>query len=232
MKILTVIPAFNEEKCIYEVIESIKALNIGVDILVVNDGSSDGTYLEAVRAGARVINLPLNLGIGGAVQTGYIYACERGYDIVIQIDGDGQHDPADISRLVKLIEDGSADMVIGSRFVEDTKYIPGSVRRVGISFFSRLVSRLCGKSYYDTTSGYRAVNKKVIKLFSCYYPKDYPEVETIVYASNRGIRIREIPVEMRKRQGGRSSITPVKSIYYMLKVTFALLFQPENEVIS
>ena len=226
MKVMVVIPAYNEEKNIFRVIKAVKGNNPEVDVVVINDGSRDCTGLEAERAGAFVINLPQNLGIGGAVQTGYIYASRKGYDAVIQIDGDGQHDPKDLYRLIALIEKDEADMVIGSRFANKTDYESTKMRLLGINFFSKLVSFVCKKDFFDTTSGYRAVNKKVIDIFARYYPRDYPEVETIVYAAKRGVRIVEISVDMNKRQGGKSSITPLRSIYYMLKVTCAILLQP------
>ena len=226
MKTMVAIPAYNEEKNIFRVVKAVKNNNPEVDVVVINDGSRDCTGLEAQKAGAFVINLAQNLGIGGAVQTGYIYASRRGYDAVIQIDGDGQHNPKDLSRLIDSIAKDEADMVIGSRFVKKTGYESSKMRKLGIDFFSKLVSLVCGRDFFDTTSGYRAVNKKVIELFSRYYPRDYPEVETIVYASRMGIRIKEIPVNMDKRQGGKSSITPLKSIYYMIKVTCAILLQP------
>ncbi|MBM7868761.1 glycosyltransferase involved in cell wall biosynthesis [Clostridium pascui] len=226
MKVMVAIPAYNEEKNIYRVVNSVRCNNPEVDVVVINDGSRDLTEVEAQRAGAFVINLPQNLGIGGAVQTGYIYAERKGYDVVIQVDGDGQHDPKDLSRLIESIEKGEADMVIGSRFAEKTDYVSSKMRWVGINFFSKLVSFVCRRNYFDTTSGYRAVNKKVINIFAGYYPRDYPEVETIVYASKRGVRIKEISVDMKKRQGGKSSITPLKSIYYMIKVTCSILLQP------
>lgn len=226
MKIMVAIPAYNEEKNISGVVKAVKFHHPEVDVVVINDGSRDRTGLEAQRAGAFVINLPQNLGIGGAVQTGYIYAKAKGYDAVIQIDGDGQHDPKDLSRLIDSIAKDEADMVIGSRFVKKTDYESSKMRRLGINFFSKLVSIACRRDFYDTTSGYRAVNKKGIELFSEYYPRDYPEVETIVYASKMGIRVKEISVDMNKRKGGKSSITPLKSIYYMIKVTCAVLLQP------
>lgn len=226
MKIMVVIPAYNEEKNISGVVKAVKSHHPEVDAVVINDGSRDRTGLEAQGAGAFVINLPQNLGIGGAVQTGYIYAKTKGYDAVIQIDGDGQHNPKDLSRLIDSIAKGEADMVIGSRFVKKTDYESSKMRKLGINFFSKLVSIACRRDFYDTTSGYRAVNKKGIELFSRYYPRDYPEVETIVYASKMGIRIKEISVDMNKRLGGKSSITPLKSIYYMIKVTCSILLQP------
>lgn len=226
MKIMTVIPAYNEEKNIYKVVQSVTHYHPEIDVVVVNDGSRDNTCFEAKKAGACVINLPQNLGIGGAVQTGYLYAQKNNYDVVVQIDGDGQHNPKDLSKLIEVIESNTADMAIGSRFIEKTDFKSGKIRKLGINFFSKFVSFVCMEDFHDTTSGYRAVNRKVIELFSNYYPNDYPEVETIVYASKRNIRIKEISVDMDKRQGGKSSITPLKSIYYMIKVTCAILLQP------
>lgn len=230
MKCLIIIPAYNEEKNIYNVITSIRNNNVFADVIVVNDGSKDNTYFEAKKAGAEVINLNENLGIGGAVQTGYIYALNKGYDVAVQIDGDGQHDPKDLENLVKQMEKSNFDMIIGSRFVEKTNYIPSTFRSLGIKYFSKLVSLLCGSNYYDTTSGYRLINKKAIELFAKYYPKDYPEVETIVYAYKNGLKVKEIGVNMRQRYEGKSSITPLKSIYYMIKVTLSTLITAQKQV--
>lgn len=226
MKILAIIPAYNEESNIYNVVTAIKKEAEEVDILVINDGSKDDTGKEAIRAGAKVINMPYNLGIGGAVQTGYIYALQNNYDIAIQVDGDGQHNPKDIEKIIKPIIEGKSDMVIGSRFKDKTDYKPSFCRNLGIMFFSKLVSTLCRASYYDTTSGYRAINRSCMELFCNYYPKDYPEVETIVYACKNGMRITEISVDMNYRKAGKSSITPLRSVYYMLKVTFCTIFMP------
>ncbi|MDR0405272.1 MAG: glycosyltransferase family 2 protein, partial [Clostridiales bacterium] len=190
----------------------------------VNDCSRDNTAEESIRAGARVVNLPLNLGIGGAVQTGYLYALQNNYDCVVQIDGDGQHDPQDLPKLLSIIESGEADMAIGSRFVEKTAYKPPLSRKMGILYFSRLVSLLTGQAVTDTTSGYRAVNKKIIRLFADYYPSDFPEVETIVYAASNRLKVKETSVNMKQRHAGKSSITPLKSAYYAIKVTSCLLF--------
>lgn len=223
MKCLIIVPAFNEEKNIYNVVTSIKSNNIFADVLVINDCSKDKTYFEARKAGAEVINLSENLGIGGAVQTGYIYALNKNYDVAVQIDGDGQHDPKDLEKLIKQTEENNFDMVIGSRFIEKTNYIPSIFRTMGIRYFSKLVSILCRSNYYDTTSGYRLVNKKGIELFAKYYPQDYPEVEAIVYACKNGLKVKEIGVNMRQRYEGKSSITPIKSIYYMIKVTLSTL---------
>lgn len=226
MKIMVAIPAYNEEKNIFRVVKAVKYHHPEADVVVINDGSEDDTGHEAEKAGAFVINLSGNLGIGGAVQTGYIYADRNAYDIVVQVDGDGQHNPKDLYMLIDSIVKDEADMAIGSRFVKQTDYESSKMRKLGINFFSKFVSLVCRRDFFDTTSGYRAVNKKVIELFSKYYPRDYPEVETIVYASKRGVRIKEISVDMGKRQGGKSSITPLKSIYYMIKVTCAILLQP------
>lgn len=223
MKCLIIVPAYNEEKNIYNVITSIKKNNAFADVIVINDGSKDNTCFQAKKAGAEVINLSENLGIGGAVQTGYIYALNKNYDIAVQIDGDGQHDPKDLTNLINKMKENSFDMVIGSRFVEKTNYISSIFRRIGIRYFSKLVSVLCKSNYYDTTSGYRLINRKGIRLFARYYPRDYPEVETIVYACKNGLKIKEIGVDMRQRNAGKSSITPIKSIYYMVKVTLATL---------
>ncbi len=224
MKTMVVIPAYNEEKNISEVIRKIYASNLEIDVVVVNDGSIDQTSQKAREAGAIVLDLPLNVGIGGAVQTGYLYALKRGYDAVVQVDGDGQHDPADLPLLLSKLEKDEADMVIGSRFVEKTEYQPAFFRKIGILFFSGLISVLTGNRFTDTTSGYRAANRKVISLFAEYYPSDYPEPETILYLQRRRMRVKEVSARMKERSCGCSSITPMKSVFYMIKVTFCLLF--------
>lgn len=232
MKCLIIIPAYNEEKNIFKVIESINDNAHKFDVVVINDGSKDNTELEAKRAGAKVLTLTSNLGIGGAVQTGYLYALYNNYDIAVQIDGDGQHSSEDLERLLKEVTEKNADMVIGSRFICESNYEPSVSRKFGIKYFSKLVSFLCNCSYYDTTSGYRMVNKNGISLFASYYPQDYPEVETIVYAVKNGLKVKEISVNMNKRQGGKSSITPIKSMYYMAKVTLASLIMPSNKGVA
>ncbi|MCK9478148.1 MAG: glycosyltransferase family 2 protein [Firmicutes bacterium] len=224
MKTIIVIPAYNEAGSISGVVSSIKESGCNVDIVVINDGSSDNTACEARQEGVAVVSLPVNLGIGGAVQTGYIYALRHGYDCAVQIDGDGQHNPVDLPKLLSLVENGQADMAIGSRFVQETDYKPPFFRHVGIKYFSNLVKLLTGQAVFDTTSGYRAVNKKVIELFAKYYPSDYPEVETVAYAAKNNMKIKEVSVDMLYREQGKSSITPLKSIYYAIKVTFSLLF--------
>lgn len=224
MKTLIVIPAYNEGKSIYGVVTAITEANDDVDVLVVNDGSRDETCAEGTRAGASVVNLPLNLGIGGAVQTGYLYAMQNNYDCVVQIDGDGQHDPRDLHKLLNVIKSGEADMAIGSRFVEETEYKAPLTRKIGILYFAKLVSGITGQAVTDTTSGYRAVNRRGIELFAKYYPSDFPEVETIVYAASNKLKIKEVSVNMKQRFAGKSSITPLKSAYYAIKVTSCILF--------
>lgn len=226
MNCLAIIPAYNEGKNIYKVVKAVKGSSFKPDVVVINDGSDDDTEPEAQKAGAKVLSLSSNLGIGGAVQTGYLYALYNGYDAAVQIDGDGQHNPGDLEKLAGKIKNNEADMVIGSRFICKSTYKPDTFRKIGIKYFSRLVTFLCGSSYYDTTSGYRMVNRKGISLFADYYPKDYPEVETIVYAVKNGLKVKEISTHMNKRQGGKSSITAIKSMYYMVKVTLASLIQP------
>lgn len=221
-KILVIIPAYNEEATIGKVITEIKRNNKNVDILVVNDGSSDNTFSEACKYGVMVIDLPCNLGIGGAMQTGYIYALKNTYDIAVQVDGDGQHDPADISEIVKPVVNNEVDMIIGSRFINKTGYKSTFFRRSGMIYFTNLINLLTGKKITDTTSGFRAVNRKIIELFAKEYPTEYPEVEVIVKLNKMGYKIKEIPVFMHERNFGKSSITPLKSIYYMVRVTFGV----------
>ncbi|PRR70675.1 glycosyltransferase family 2 protein [Neomoorella humiferrea] len=223
MRVLAIVPAYNEEGNIDQVVKSIRRAQPEIDIVVVNDGSSDGTSRLARRAGATVLDLPVNLGIGGAVQTGYKYAEVHGYDVAVQIDGDGQHDPRDVTRLLEVLARGEADMVIGSRFVTDTGYQPPLDRKVGMKIFSFLISKIIRQPIRDTTSGYRAVNRRVIGLFAREYPTDYPEVEVLVLLHRYGFRIKEVPVTMAYRQSGSSSITLWRSIYYVAKVLLAIL---------
>lgn len=164
-----------------------------------------------------------NLGIRGAAQCGYMYALKNECDIAIQMDGDGQHSYKDLENLILEMIENKYDMVIGSRFIEKTDYKPSLPREIGIKYFSKLVSLLCKKNYYDTTSGYRLVNKKGIKLFVDYYPRDYPEVETIVYACKTGLKVKEVKVEMCERMGGKSSINFIDAMYYMVKVTISTI---------
>lgn len=221
-KILVIIPAYNEEKSVGNVIRKIKYC-FDADIVVIDDGSADSTSDKASSEGAKVIRLPFNLGIGGAMQTGYLYANENNYDVAVQVDADGQHDPAYLKTLVAPLLEEKCDMAIGSRYVKESSYKSSVSRRMGMVFFSWLVYLLTASRINDTTSGFRAVNRKIIEYFASSYPTDYPEVDVLVRLFRKNFRILEIPVEMMERQGGKSSITPLKSIYYMVKVSLALL---------
>lgn len=224
MKQLVIIPAFNEEDSIQEVIRSVKRCHPAMDIVVVNDGSTDRTAEMARSAGdVHVIDLPINLGIGGAVQTGYLYAHRHGYELAVQLDGDGQHDPQELAKIVAPVAEGAADCCIGSRFLEKGGFRSSRSRRLGIVFFSWMIRWIAGVKFTDPTSGFRAVNRRVLDKFAQYYPDDYPEVEAIALLVRSGFTVRETPVRMRLRTGGSSSITPLKSLYYMLKVSLAVV---------
>ena len=222
-KVLLIIPAYNEEESLRSLIEEIKAVCPEVDYLVVNDCSSDDTERLLEELGANYITLPCNMGIGGAVQSGYRYAAQNGYDIAIQIDGDGQHDVRFVKDMVKLIEDKQADVVIGSRFIDKEGFQSSQARRIGIRILSMLIRLMCGAKVKDVTSGFRAVNRRFIELFAENYPDDYPEPEVIVTAKLYGAVIKELPVIMRERTTGKSSINLKRSIYYMIKVGLAII---------
>lgn len=223
MKVLVIIPAYNEEKSICSVIDKLKTDYPTADYVVINDCSKDSTLQVLEQAKANYINLSMNLGIGGGVQTGYKYALQNGYDIAIQIDGDGQHDTCFLADVIKPIEDGEADIVIGSRFIDKKGFQSSGMRRFGIHFLSTLIVLCCGTKIHDVTSGFRAINREYLELYAKDYPVDYPEPEAIVKASVCGARIQEIPVIMKERETGVSSISPIKSIYYMIKVSLAIL---------
>lgn len=223
MKTLIIIPAYNEESNIEQVIANIQKYTQNVDYLVVNDCSSDATEKRLKELHASYISVPVNLGIGGAVQAGYQYAKKNDYDIAIQVDGDGQHDVSYTTEMVRLIETGEADIVIGSRFIDKEGFQSSGLRRTGINLLSGLIFCMCGKRVKDVTSGFRAVNRQFIELYAENYPDDYPEPEAIVTAVLYGGRIREIPVIMRERISGKSSINFKRSIYYMVKVTLAIM---------
>ena len=223
MKTLVIIPAYNEEENIINTIADINRHCPEVDYIVINDCSRDST--EAILKTNRkdYLSLPCNLGIGGGVQTGYRYAAENGYDIAIQFDGDGQHDARYLRDLIEPIEAGKADIAIGSRFIRKEGFQSTGLRRMGIGFLSGLIKLLCGIRVTDVTSGMRAVNRRFIEEYARSYAQDYPEPEAIIAAAIRGAKIVEIPVQMRERQGGKSSINPIRSIYYMIKVSLALI---------
>ena len=222
-KTLVIIPAYNESEAIEQVVNSVYEQNIeNCDVIVINDGSKDTTYEEAKKTKAIVIDAPNNLGIGGAVQTGYIYAKKKDYDIAIQLDGDGQHDPKYIKDLIKEIKDGN-DLVIGSRFIKDTNYGQTAFRMIGIKVISCTIKLMSKVKIYDTTSGFRAANKNIIDEFAENYPYDYPEPCTNMSVVQKGYRIKEIPVEMKHRETGVSSISPLKAVSYMFKVTLSII---------
>jgi glycosyltransferase involved in cell wall biosynthesis len=219
---IAIVPALNEEQTVGRVIDEIRAFDPGFDVVVVDDGSTDRTAGVAADRGAHVLRLPFNLGIGGAVQTGYRFAFEHGYDVAVQVDGDGQHDPSELPKILAPVLSGEADLCVGSRFTGEGAYRSSFARRVGIKIFARVVSAVVRQKVTDTTSGFRAVNRKGIALFAADYPHDYPEVEATVMCIKHKLRLKEVPVEMRERGGGASSITAVRSVYYMTKVLLAI----------
>ena len=220
---LVIIPAYNEENSVGRVVEEVKTYIPQEDILVINDGSTDLTSEKARASGAMVLDLPFNLGIGGAMQAGYKYAFENGYDIAIQVDGDGQHDPKEIPKLLQALEEKKVDMVIGSRFLSISGFKSSLMRRVGISILSKTISWIVGQRMTDPTSGFRAANREAIRLFASNYPQDYPEPEVLVLLSRYGLKMVEVPIGMSQRHSGESSITKIRSIYYMVKVLLSIL---------
>ncbi len=222
-KTLVIIPALNEEDSLGHVISRIHEQAPWADVAVVNDGSTDQTAAIAEACGAILLALPYNLGIGSAVQTGFMYAARCGYEVAVQNDGDGQHDPAEIPGLVRALVETEADLIIGSRYLEDRGYITPWQRKVGIVILARFVSLVTGTRYTDPTSGFRASNRRTIELCAEIYPHDYPEPEAIVMLRRAGFKVAEIPVTMNPRYGGKSSITMGRSIYYMIKVMLAIL---------
>jgi glycosyltransferase involved in cell wall biosynthesis len=221
---IAIVPAYNEERNIGALLDELRAFDPGLEVVVVSDGSVDRTAEVAAEHGAHVVALPFNLGIGGAVQTGFRFAFERDYDVVVRVDGDGQHDPAQLGRVLGPLLHGDADIVVGSRFAGDSAsgYRSSRSRRIGIRLLAGIVSRIVGQRLTDTTSGFQAVNRRGIALFARDYPHDYPEVEAIVMVHRHRLRLLEVPVEMRERGGGRSSITALRSVYYMVKVVLAI----------
>lgn len=233
---LAIVPAYNEDEIIARTIAEIRLHAPDFDVLVVDDGSKDATAANAAAAGAMVLKLAFNLGIGGAMQSGYIFALERGYEVAVQVDGDGQHDPRGIHDLLGHLQaDPGLNMVTGSRFLE-----PGAdgdrssaSRRAGITIFARVVSRITGQRVTDPTSGFRMIDRRGIELFARDYPHDYPEVEAILLIHSHRLRSVEVPVRMRPRRTGVSSISAAQPIYYMVKVMLAILvtlFRPRPRI--
>ncbi|GAB4239077.1 MAG: glycosyltransferase family 2 protein [Deltaproteobacteria bacterium] len=221
-RILVVIPAYREERSIGGLVRSLRE-RYPYDVLVVNDGSEDATSESARKAGAIVLDLPCNLGIGGAVQTGFLYARDKGYDAVVRVDGDGQHEIGDIPKVLEPVLDGRSDAAIGSRFLGGTGY-RGSIPRIfGIQHFRGLVNLFTGYRVTDPTSGFFAINRKLIEFYSDHYPSDYPEVDSYILMHRLGARSLEVPVRMYDRAQGKSSITAFRAVYYMVKVTLSFL---------
>ncbi|MHB8793708.1 MAG: glycosyltransferase family 2 protein [Thermoleophilia bacterium] len=221
-RVLVIIPAHNEAASLAGVITDIRS-NLDCGIVVVDDGSTDNTAQIAISEGVELLSLPFNLGIGSTMQTGYQFAAKEGYDIAIQTDGDGQHEASHIPRLIEPIVAGECDFVVGSRYLKDSSYSGSKGRRMGTALFSRILSLMVRQRLTDATSGFRAVDKALISQFANDYPRDYPEVEALLLAHMANFRINEIPVTMRQRGGGQSSINRFRSIYYLVKVLLALL---------
>lgn len=223
MKTLVIIPAYNESENIIDVVENLKNNHNDYDYVIINDCSTDNTAEICRSRGYNMIDLPTNLGIGGGVQTGYRYALYNNYDIAVQMDGDGQHDPEYLDKLTEPLKNGDFDISIGSRFIEFNGFQSSSMRRIGIRFLSSLIKMCCGAQIRDVTSGFRAVNKKFIEIYAHDYADDFPEPEAIIAAKMYGGKITEVPVIMKERLGGSSSIKSFKSAFYMIKVSLSIL---------
>lgn len=228
LKIAIIIPCFNEESNVLqlsnEIEKTIFSLPIEVKPIFINDCSTDNTKLILEKNNLNHINLSVNLGIGGAVQTGFKYALRNGFDIAIQMDGDGQHPPSELEKIILPIYTNEADVSIGSRYINKEGFQSSALRRIGINYFKWFNKLLTGITIYDSTSGYRALNRKALEVVSDYYPDEYPEPEAIILYSINKLKIKEVAVIMRERQGGESSIRAYKTIYYMIKVTLSTLF--------
>lgn len=219
---VAIVPALNEEGNIARVMGELRGFDPGLEVVVIDDGSADRTAEVAAASGAHVVRLPFNLGIGGAVQTGFRYAYEHRFDLAVRVDGDGQHDPRELPKILEPVLAGEADVAVGSRFAGIESYRSSRSRRAGIRLLAWTVSALVRQRVTDATSGFQAVNRRGIALFAADYPHDYPEVEATIMVVKHRLRLREVPVRMRERAAGRSSITAVRSIYYMIKVLLAI----------
>jgi glycosyltransferase involved in cell wall biosynthesis len=216
--LLIIIPAFNEEAAVGDVVRSVHQAVPGVPVLVIDDCSTDGTIYAARQAGAEILGLPHHLGLGGCVQAGYKLAYELGYEYVIRLDGDGQHDAQYIGEIYKTLRHSRCHMVIGSRFLEENGSRTSIARSLGIRFFRLVLRPILGKPVLDPTSGFVGVNRTALEVFSRTFPLEYPEIETLVVLQRRAFVFEEVPCRMLPRQGGRSSITAVRSIYYIVHV--------------
>jgi len=223
MRSLIVVPAYNEAGNVGRLVRAVRSCGLDQDCLVVDDGSSDATAAEAKEAGALLVRHPVNLGVGAAEQTGYLFAEERGYEAVVRLDADGQHPPAAVAALLAELESGRADVVVGSRFLEAGGFRSSLPRRLGIRYLCWIIERLCGLKVTDPTSGMRAVNRRALSLLARAQPEDYPEPESLLWLHRNGFRIREVAVRMAERARGSSSIGSLGSVYYLLKVTLALV---------
>ncbi len=225
-KILIILPCYNEEQSVGNILQQLKNINVPnceFTALPVNDASTDNTLAEIKKHSNHYLDLPENLGIGGAVQSGLKYAHENNFDIAVQMDGDGQHPPLELIKIIAPILKNETDVCIGSRFIDKEGFQSSFLRRAGIKFLSALIKLKCGQTILDCTSGYRAFNKKAIEECVKYYPKKYPEPESALHLIKKGVRVKEVPVKMDARDGGTSSISGFRSIYYMLKVSLAIL---------
>jgi len=220
---MILIPAYNEEASISYVVEEIRQSYPRTPVLVVNDCSADSTAYRAAKSGARVLNLPWHLGLGGALQAGYRLAFERGFEYVVRLDGDGQHDPRFVPDLLQPLTVSGAQMAIGSRFTSGGEGNTSVIRSAGIGLFRALLRPILGRPVHDPTSGFVAVNREALEVFSKSFPLEYPEIEALVVLKRRAFQFVEVPVAMRARRGGRSTITPLKSIYYILHVLIGVL---------
>lgn len=226
MRVAVIVPAFNEARSLPALAAELGAHPLRPEVCVVDDGSSDGTAAVAAGLGLTVVRLPFNLGIGGAVQAGYAWCAARGHDVAVQVDGDGQHDPADLAALLAPVLAGRADLVVGSRFLTPGGFRSTAARRAGIRYLCWFLRLRCGARVTDPTSGYRAASRRAIELFAAAYPSDYPEPEAIALALRAGLTVEEVPARMRERAHGASSISALRSLYYLVKVSLALLLLP------